>query len=63
MAEVAVISGSIGVFVAGFAAWYTLWHRRLATSFERVPVRSGRAAYLLREGVVLDGTRRSEGAR
>ena len=63
MAEVAVIAGSISVFAAGFAAWYTLWHRRLASSFERVPVRSGRTAYLLREGVVLEGTRRREGAR
>jgi hypothetical protein len=63
MAEVAVIAGSIGVFVAGFLGWYTLWHRRLGSSFERAPVRTGRTAYLLREGVVLEGTRRDEGAR
>jgi hypothetical protein len=41
MIELAVIAGSVGVFVAGFVAWYTLWHRRLAASFERVPVRTG----------------------
>jgi hypothetical protein len=41
MIEVAVIAGSVGVFVAGFGAWYTFWHRRLASSVERVPVRTG----------------------
>jgi hypothetical protein len=60
MAEVAVIAGSIGVFVTGFLGWYALWHRRLASSFERVPVRTGRTAYLLREGVVIEGTHRDE---
>ena len=63
MAEVAVIAGSIGIFVAGFLAWYTLWHRRLESSFERVAVRTGRRAYLLREGVVLEGPHRGEDAR
>jgi hypothetical protein len=63
MAVVAVIAGSIGIFVAGFVAWYTLWHRRLESSFERVPVQTGRSAYLLREGVVLDVTDRDEAAR
>ena len=57
MFEMAVVGGSAGVFVAGFAAWYTLWHRRLAASFERVPVHAGRTAYLVRDGVVLGGTR------
>jgi hypothetical protein len=62
MVEVAVIVGSIGVFVAGFVT-YALWHRRLASSFERVPVRTGRRAYLLRHGAVLDETRRDGGLR
>ena len=44
MAEITVILGSIGLFVAGFVAWYTLWHRRVATSFERVRVGSARSA-------------------
>jgi hypothetical protein len=41
MIEVAVIAGSLGVFAAGFVSWYTLWHRRLSSSFERVPVQTG----------------------
>jgi hypothetical protein len=57
MIEVAVIAGSLGVFAAGFVSWYTLWHRRLSSSFERVPVQTGRTACILREGVVLNGTR------
>jgi hypothetical protein len=63
MAEVAVTAGSIGVFAAGFLGWYTLWHRRMASSFERVPVRAGRSAYLLRQDVVHQGAFRDEGAR
>lgn len=56
MFEMAVVAGFAGVFVAGFVSWYTMWHRRLAASFERVPVHAGRTAYLVRDGVVLDGT-------
>ena len=58
MVEVAVIAGSLVVFAAGFVSWYTLWHRRLNSSFERVPVQTGRSAYVLRDGIVLDGTHR-----
>ena len=43
MAMITLIVGSVGLFVAGFAAWYTIWHRRVAASFERVPVRTGRS--------------------
>lgn len=53
---ITLIVGSLSFFVAGFAAWYTLWHRRLASSFERVPVRvgrSGRSVHVLREDVEL----------
>jgi hypothetical protein len=44
---ITLIVGSVGLFAAGFAAWYTIWHRRAAASFERVPVRTGRS---VREG-------------
>jgi hypothetical protein len=40
MAQIAVIAGSVGLFVAGFATWYALWHRRLASSVERVRMRA-----------------------
>jgi hypothetical protein len=56
MVDVVGITISLGVFVAGFASWYSLWHRRLSSSFERVPVRAGRTAYLVRDDVVLDRT-------
>ncbi|MDR3661379.1 MAG: hypothetical protein P4L86_13490 [Mycobacterium sp.] len=49
-----LIVGSVGLVVAGFAAWYTIWHRRVESSFERVPVRAGRSVHVLREGVDLD---------
>jgi hypothetical protein len=47
----AVITLIIGLFVAGFAAWYTVWHRRLASRFARVPVKSGRPPQGSRQGV------------
>ncbi|HEX3333767.1 MAG TPA: hypothetical protein VHS57_05460 [Acidimicrobiales bacterium] len=50
---ITLIIGSIAFFVAGFAAWYTLWHRRLESSFERVPVRTGRSVHVLRQDVDL----------
>jgi hypothetical protein len=51
MVQIAMIIGSTTAFVAGFAAWYTLWHRRIDSSFERVPVGSRRSAHLLRRDV------------
>ena len=54
MAEITLIVGSVGLVVAGFAAWYTIWHRRVESSFERVPVRAGRSVHVLREGADLD---------
>ncbi len=58
MAELTLIIGSVVMFVAGFAAWYTLWHRRVEAAFERVPVGPGRSVHVLRQGVSLgrDGT-------
>jgi hypothetical protein len=52
MAVITLILGSVGFFVAGFAAWYTVLRRR-AFRFERVPVKSWRPPRVLREGVEL----------
>jgi len=57
MVEMAVMAGSLGVFAAGCVAWYTLWHRRLASGLERARVQSGRRPNLPPEGVVFDGRR------
>jgi hypothetical protein len=51
VAVITLIVGSVGLFVAGFVAWYTLWRLRLASRLERVPVKSGRPLYVLHEGV------------
>ena len=58
MAEISLLVGSVGLVVAGFAAWYTIWHRRVESSFERVPVRAGRSVHVLREGVDPDADTR-----
>ena len=53
MSVIVSIVGAGATFAAAFAAWYTLWHRRLATSFEEVPVGTRRSAHVLRRGVSL----------
>jgi hypothetical protein len=58
MAEIAVILGAAGVFVAGFVAWYTVWHRRMATAFERVRVGTARSALVVRRGAEVPGNTR-----
>ncbi len=55
MAMITLIVGSVGLFAAGFAAWYTIWHHR-AASFERVPVRTGPSVHVVREGESGDRT-------
>ena len=47
---IAVLLGAGGMFVAGFVTWYTLWHRRMASAFERVPVGTARSALVVRRG-------------
>jgi hypothetical protein len=42
MAMITLIVGSAGMFVAGFAAWYTVSRLRVASRVERVPVKSAR---------------------
>jgi hypothetical protein len=54
MAEITMIVGSVALFATGFLAWYTLWHRRVESAFERVPVGNGRNAHLLRRDVSED---------
>ena len=48
MAEVTVIVSAVGLFVVGFVARYTVWHRRVATAFERVPIGTVRSAHVVR---------------
>jgi hypothetical protein len=55
MAEITAVLGSVGLFGAGFVTWYTMWHRRVTASFERVPVGSARSAHVLRRGIELGG--------
>jgi hypothetical protein len=59
MAEIAVILGAVGTFVAGFVAWYTIWHLRMATTFERVPVGTARSALVVRRGAEFPGSTHS----
>ena len=47
-----------GAFVAGFVGWYTVWHRRVANAFERVPVSTERSALVVRRGAELPGNTR-----
>ena len=58
MAEIVLIMAGVGAFVAGFVTWYTLWHRRVANAFERVPVSSDRSALVVRRGADLPGNTR-----
>jgi hypothetical protein len=51
MATISLIIGSIALLVGVFTTWYTVWHRRMASRFERIPVGGGRSAHVLREGV------------
>ena len=50
---ITLIFGSVGLFVAGFVAWYAVWRPRFASRFERVPVRPGRSVRVRRDGVEL----------
>ena len=53
-----MILGAVGMFMAGFVAWYTVWHRRMATAFERVPVGTARSALVVRRGAEVPGNTR-----
>jgi hypothetical protein len=58
MAEITAFLVAGGVFIAGFVAWYTLWHRRMATAFERVPAGADRSVLVVRRGADLPGNMR-----
>jgi hypothetical protein len=58
MAEIVAILMAGGLCIAGFVAWYTMWHRRVATAFERVPVGTDRSALVVRRGADLPGNGR-----
>lgn len=57
MATLTLIIGSIAVFAGTFATWYTVWHLRIESRFERIPVGGGRSVHVLREGAVLGAER------
>jgi len=51
MAVTAVIPAGFGLFVAGVAAWYAMWHRRpTATAFQRVSVGADRSTLVVHRG-------------
>jgi hypothetical protein len=54
MAEITLIVGAGALFVTGFVSWYTIWHRRVESSIEKVPVPTGRWAHVQRRGADLD---------
>jgi hypothetical protein len=58
MATLTLIIGSIALFAGAFATWYTVWHLRMESRFERIPVAEGRSAHVLREGVSLGNNSR-----
>jgi hypothetical protein len=58
MAEITAILVAGGLFIAGFVAWYTLWHRRMAAAFERVAIGVDRSALVVRRGADLPGNTR-----
>lgn len=58
MAVLTLIIGSVALFAGGFSTWYAVWHRRVESSFERIPVATGRTVHVLREGVSLGDERR-----
>ena len=50
MATLTLIIGSIATFAGVFATWYTVWHLRIESRFERIPVGDGRSVHVLRQG-------------
>jgi hypothetical protein len=58
MTALTLIIGSIALFVGAFATWYTVWHLRIESRFERIRVGDGRSAHVLREGISLGDNER-----
>jgi hypothetical protein len=55
MAMLTLIIGSITLFIGVFASWYTVWHLRIESRFERIPAGDGRSVHVLRQGIPLGG--------
>jgi hypothetical protein len=58
MAEIVAMLVAAGLFIAGFVLWYSMWHRRMDASFERVRVGPDRSALVVRRGADLPGNTR-----
>jgi hypothetical protein len=50
MTDITETVGVAGLFLAGGAAWYARWRRRVASALEQVPVRTDRPAPVARHG-------------
>jgi hypothetical protein len=50
MATITLIIGSIILFIGAFATWYAVWHRRMQSRLERIPVADRRSAHVRRQG-------------
>jgi len=57
MAEVTLIAGFAALVVAGFVTWYTIWHRRVVSRFEKVPVETERSVRVVRRDAEWDRER------
>jgi hypothetical protein len=50
MALLAMMVGSVTLFGGGFVVWYALWHRKVESCFEAVPIDGRRSVHVLRPG-------------
>ena len=55
MATLTLIIGSIALLAGAFATSYTVWHLRMESRLERIPVGDGRSARALHQGGSLGG--------
>jgi hypothetical protein len=54
VATLTLIIGLIALFAGAFATWYWVWHLRIESRFERIPVPDERSVHVLRKGVSLE---------
>ncbi len=55
MAMITLVVGSVGLCAAGLVAWYAIWRPRVASSLQRVPVRTDPSPRVVRGGESDDG--------
>jgi hypothetical protein len=55
MAEVTLIVGLALLSVVGAAAWFTIWHSRVESRFEKIPVETERSVRDARHHPERDG--------